>query len=116
MTGPSADQPTIEPVSIDVDREVGVTLTWADGHLAQVGLLQLRQNCPCAECRERRRAGQVVWPQRGSPEPLRLLNARLVGGYGIGFDWNDGHNTGIFTWDALRRWPEGWAKGTEPDR
>ena len=109
MTGTGADQAPVEPARIDVDREVGITLTWADGHVAQVGLLELRLNCPCAECRERRKAGEDVWPPRQSPEPLRLLDARLVGAYGIGFDWNDGHSTGIYTWDAFRRWPDGWA-------
>jgi DUF971 family protein len=93
-----------EPTSIDVDRHVGVTLTWPDGRQTQFGLLQLRVNCPCAECRERRRAGEPIWPRPGSPEPLQLLDARLTGGYGISFDWNDGHGTGIYTWDTLRRW------------
>ena len=109
MTGAGGDEAAIEPETIDVDREVGLSLAWADGHVAQVGLLELRLNCPCAECRERRQAGQVVWPGARSPEPLRLLDARLVGAYGIGFEWNDGHSTGIYTWEALRRWPEGWA-------
>ena len=87
-----------EPAAIDVDREVGMTLTWADGHVARFELAELRVNCPCAGCREQR---------PGSPQPLRLVDARLVGAYGIGFEWNDGHDTGIFTWDALRHWSGG---------
>jgi DUF971 family protein len=105
-----ADEPEelgTEPASIDVDRQVGMTLTWPDGHLARFELLELRLNCPCAGCRERRRTGEMVWPRPGAPEPLRLVDARLVGAYGIGFDWNDGHSTGIYTWDALRRWSGG---------
>jgi DUF971 family protein len=83
-----------------------MTLVWPDGHQAQLSLMELRLNCPCADCRTRRDAGEAPWPRAGSPEPLRLLDARLVGAYGIGLEWNDGHNTGIFSWDGLRRWSE----------
>jgi ATP-binding protein involved in chromosome partitioning len=97
-------EPGTEPASIDVDREVGVTLTWPDGRVDRFELLDLRVNCPCAECRERRRAHETVWPKPGSPEPLRLLDARLVGAFGMAFEWNDGHGTGIYTWDIFRAW------------
>jgi ATP-binding protein involved in chromosome partitioning len=100
------DPPPVEPTKIDVDRQEGVTITWADGRAARLGLVELRVNCPCAECRERRRAHEPIWPRGGSPAPLRLLDAHLVGAFGIGFDWNDGHGTGIYTWDALRRWSD----------
>jgi DUF971 family protein len=42
---------TPAPVTIDVDRDHGVTLTWADGTTSEFGLEELRQQCPCAECR-----------------------------------------------------------------
>jgi DUF971 family protein len=98
------DAPGTEPVSIDVDRQVGVTLTWPDGSVSRFELVDLRANCPCAECRERRRAGQPTWPQPTSPQPLLLDDARLIGAFGIAFDWNDGHHTGIYTWEILRAW------------
>jgi DUF971 family protein len=98
------DEPGTEPATVDIDRQVGVTLVWPDGHLVRLTLLDLRLNCPCAECRVRREEGGATWPRAGSPQPLRLLDARLVGAYGIAFDWNDGHRTGIYSWIALRRW------------
>jgi DUF971 family protein len=93
-----------EPAIIDVDREQGVTITWSNEEVANFGLLELRINCPCAECLERRHAGETVWPRAGVPEPLKLLDAGLVGAYGMSFEWNDGHRTGIYTWVTLRRW------------
>jgi DUF971 family protein len=93
-----------EPVSIDVDRQTAVTLTWPDGSVDRFELLDLRTNCPCAECRERRRAGEPIWPLPASPQPLVLDDAHLVGAFGIAFDWNDGHHTGIYTWETLRAW------------
>jgi DUF971 family protein len=101
------DRPAAEPVSVDVDRRSGVTVVWAGGERAAFDLRQLRVNCPCAECRERRRKGERVWPQATSPQPLRILDARLVGAFGICFDWNDGHGTGIYTWEVLQAWSAG---------
>ncbi len=97
--------PTTEPVApetIDIDRETGVTLTWADGVTRSFTLEALRQGCPCAECRTRRDRVQPVWPTASSPQPLRITDAELVGGWGLGITWNDGHRTGIFSWALLR--------------
>jgi DUF971 family protein len=92
---------TAAPRTIDVDRERGLTLTWADGTTNHFGLEELRLHCPCAECRNRRERNLPVWPQPTSPQPLRVVDAELVGAWGIGFTWNDGHTAGIFSWALL---------------
>jgi DUF971 family protein len=46
-----------------------------------------------------------VWPLPSSPRPLRIVDAELVGAWGINFTWNDRHSTGIFSWELLR--PDG---------
>jgi DUF971 family protein len=33
--------------------------------------------------------------------PLRIVDAELVGAWAIGFTWNDGHRTGIYSWELL---------------
>jgi DUF971 family protein len=99
MSGP-------EPTSVDVDRQQGVTITWRDGRQSRFELIELRVNCPCAECRQRRSDAQPIWPRAGAPEPLELLDADLVGAYGMSFQWNDGHHTGIYTWEVLDRWAD----------
>lgn len=58
------------PVTIDVERDRGVVLTWADGTTCRFGLEELRQHCPCAECRTRRQRNSPVWPPASSPRPL----------------------------------------------
>ena len=99
MTAPLA------PVTIDVDRDHGLTLTWADGTTSEFGLEELRQQCPCAECRTRRDRDLPVWPLPSSPQPLRIVDAKLIGAWGLGITWNDGHATGIYSWALLR--PDG---------
>nr|MBA2327462.1 DUF971 domain-containing protein [Actinomycetota bacterium] len=34
----------------------------------------------------------------------RIEDAELIGAWGITLRWNDGHSTGIFSWDLLRHW------------
>jgi DUF971 family protein len=92
------------PINVDVNREAGVTLTWADGSQTSYELEQLRTNCPCATCRGLRDRGQPAWPAPSSPLPLRIEGAELVGGWGVSFQWNDGHTTGIYSWEVLRAW------------
>lgn len=89
---------------IEVDRARAVTVTFDDGHVCTFGLAELRQGCPCATCRAWRDQGQDAWPRPGSPATLSIADAELVGAWGISFTWNDGHSTGIYPWDALRRW------------
>ena len=63
--------------------------------------------CPCAACRSLRDRGEQAWPRPASPQPLRLTDAALHGAWGLQLTWNDGHATGIFPFEALRRWSEG---------
>ena len=97
----AGDQPA---VTVDLDRRRGLTVRWPDGRARSFTLETLRVNCPCAACRGLRDKGQTVWPGPQAPQPLEALGAELVGNWGITITWNDGHSTGIFTWDVLRAW------------
>gem|GEM_PF-177525 len=93
-----------EPVDLEVNREEGVTIRFADGHVARIGLLELRQGCPCATCRSLRERGEEGWPRPGAPDPLRITDAQFHGAYALQITWNDGHRTGLYPFEALRRW------------
>ena len=99
-----------EPSQIEVVRDQSVTVTFGDGYVARFELMALRQGCPCATCRAQRDHGQPVGS--GQPVPLRVEDARLHGAWGLAITWNDGHATGIFPFELLRRWHEA---GIEPD-
>jgi DUF971 family protein len=96
-----------EPADIDVQRDASVTVTYRDGATARFYIEALRLGCPCATCRGLRDQGTVVWPRPGAPRPLRIEAAALHGAWGLAITWNDGHATGIFPFDALRRWHDG---------
>lgn len=81
-------------------------MTFLDGYEAFFAAEDLRTTCPCATCRDIRDAGGVAWPTPSSPLPLRIEDVRTVGAWGLGFLWNDGHDTGIFPFELLRRWSD----------
>ena len=101
MTAP--DDP-IRADKVDVERERGLTVVFGDGHECFFANDELRVGCPCASCRDLRSVGRVAW--EGEPGSITILNAELVGHWGISFAWSDGHGTGIFPFDSLREWCE----------
>ena len=93
-----------QPVAIDARREQGLlTIEWADGHRSEFTSVNLRWLCPCAFCRGE--AGAPGWldsvPEL-RPEQTQLVDLRLVGQDAIAPVWGDGHDTGYYSFEALR--------------
>ena len=107
---------TPDIATIDADRAaMELRLTWTDGVGGSLGLVAIRLACPCAGCRSARDQGREPWPEPNSPTPLALTSAELVGAWGRGITWNDGHSTGIYPFEALRRWVESGTVALPPD-
>jgi DUF971 family protein len=85
---------------VEASKETGVRITWEDGHVSRWDLAFLRGACGCATCHELRNAGKPVYI--AASDDLDVLEADLVGGYGISFHWSDHHKTGIYRWQDLR--------------
>ena len=90
----------------------GMEIDWEDGHRSHWNFAWLRDACPCATCVEEREQ-QHREPGVPKPRPKQLLqmyepparpaSAHAVGRYAIQFNWQDGHSSGIYSWDFLRR-------------
>ncbi len=81
-----------------------LTIEWSDGHKGAYPYRYLRDKCPCATCTESgppRAAAPNLLPILGV-KPLKPLRAELVGRYALQIHWNDGHSTGIYSFDFLR--------------
>lgn len=113
-TEPELPRDAVTPVRVRVLQSSGqgMEIDWKDGHRSRWSFVWLRQACPCATCHEEREAQgrQPGEPKQKSAsllplyqEPPRPLSSRPVGNYAIAFDWNDGHASGIYSWDYLRR-------------
>jgi DUF971 family protein len=99
-----------EPEHIAISKSKGIQIDWKDGHHSKYSLGYLRDECPCATCT----GAHGTEPQKSdysapaAPFPmfkptLKMLNVEAVGHYAIRIEWSDGHNTGIYSFDHLRK-------------
>jgi len=83
-----------------------LAIKWDDGRESFVRLEKLRRHCPCAGCKgERDIMGNLYkGPEKTlSPLAFQLVRIGMVGGYAVQPFWADGHATGLFSFDYLRR-------------
>ncbi len=99
---------TYTPTNITLDKTKGILeITWDDGLQSQYPLSQLREACPCVECRG---GHQFMGLEHAPDDILKLTPVRSyavtglspIGNYAIQPTWDDGHATGIYTWEYLR--------------
>lgn len=102
------------PKHLDLNREKGLTVEWTDGSKSCFSVGYLRKMSPSAEQRELReemaRNPLAVLPASataGGDAPLTAVRAELVGNYAVRITFSDGHDTGIYSWDFLRRIDDG---------
>ncbi|MBK9167384.1 MAG: DUF971 domain-containing protein [Bryobacterales bacterium] len=97
-----------DPEHISISKSKGIHIDWKDGHRSEYGLKYLRHHCPCATCTGAHGTPPQAPPIESSPfqmyqPPLRILSVEPVGSYAIRIAWSDGHSTGIYSYDHLRR-------------
>ncbi len=99
---------TDKPRHLDLKKDDGLTVHWAGGGTSYYPVAYLRRMSPSAEARMLREQlasnPLTVLPgsAAGGKEPLRAVNAELVGNYAIRIRFSDGHDTGIYSWSYLR--------------
>jgi len=94
----------LTPLDVAVSRSRATcTITWSDRSEQIITLADLRRLCPCSLCADQREksAGQALVVLSGPEPSAQLLGLERVGGYAIRFQWADGHNSGIYTYDYL---------------
>jgi DUF971 family protein len=96
------------PIRLDLKKDKGLTVEWADGATSYYSIAYLRRMSPSAEARalrdemERNPLTVLPSPRSGNSGPLQADSAELVGQYAIRIRFSDGHDTGIYSWDYLR--------------
>ena len=79
-------------------------IQWKDSHHSELSYRLLREKCPCARC-DATRSGKDpfhILPANNFLENLHLVDIQQVGRYAVRLVWNDGHRTGIYTFQFLR--------------
>ncbi len=92
------------PISFLLDDEKRqLILTWSDEHESIHNWEALRWACPCAWCAgEGGQPGMLQNKKSLTIEETTLVNIEPVGRYGLMPTWEDGHHTGIYTYEKLR--------------
>jgi len=78
-----------------------LSIRWADGHVDDLDVRDLRLACPCALCVEEM-SGRALLDPASVPADVLPRKVTSVGTYAMIVDWSDGHGTGIYTYGYLR--------------
>jgi DUF971 family protein len=105
-------------VKVHVTSGTGIDIVWSDTHKSHFDFAYLRDECPCAMCNDER-LKKIASEESYHDKPPTLAlaaspllpmfkpkivakAAHAVGNYALQIDFNDGHATGIYSFDFLR--------------
>ena len=109
-----------DPEHIAISKSRGINIDWKDAHHSTYDLVYLRDHCPCAACTgahgttPRPKAGeQKANPFQMYTRKLKMDEVESIGNYAIRIQWSDGHGSGIYSFEHLRKiCPCGECKGS----
>ena len=90
-----------------------LAITWQDGSVGYISWMKLREACPCAACNEdRHRITAPLAKPSSTGFSLTVLHTvpgnqqkpkslKPLGNYAYKITWDDGHDTGIYTFEFL---------------
>jgi ATP-binding protein involved in chromosome partitioning len=78
-----------------------LSVLWEDGHRNDFDVRDLRLACRCALCVEEMSGRPLLDPKSVRPD-VSPRTITSVGNYAITINWNDGHSTGIYSFEHLR--------------
>jgi DUF971 family protein len=76
-------------------------VTWPDDRVDRLPYRLIRSECPCASCRNEWTGARMLDPNSIRSD-LKLVGLENIGTYAIQPAWNDGHGSGLFSWETLR--------------
>ena len=99
----------LQPTGFDLDPG-SLRIRWSDGSQTSHSMARLRRECPCASCRAERdklespkglSSLRVIQSSTPAVTEAQILQVQPVGRYALAFHWNDGHQTGIYSYQSL---------------
>lgn len=90
------------PSKIQKIEDEELKVVWEDGHESEWTFRLLRQICPCALCRDEFTGRRILDPD-SVVKDLRASSAEKVGNYALGFRFSDGHASGVYSFEMLRK-------------
>lgn len=98
----------VYPTRLERTDDRRLLIEWSDGRTLAYPVATLREACPCATCREKRKEpppppNQLTVISPAEAQPLDITGMRPVGNYAYNIAFSDGHDTGIFPFELLRQ-------------
>ncbi len=98
--------PEITPTEVGPNADgTRLQITWKDGAGSLFTPRALRILCPCAGCVDERTGERILVPEM-VPGDVYPTAIHYVGRYALRFVWSDGHSTGIYPFEYLRKWAD----------
>lgn len=93
-----------------------IAIKWDDGRESFIPLDVLRRACPCASCKGEMDIFGTLY--KGPDKPITSSSTQLtrlayIGGYALQPTWADGHHTGLFSYEYLRKIGDALEQGTQ---
>lgn len=92
----------IEPSRIVEESDSELAIEWSDGTETKYNAAELRRACPCAGCIDEW-TGRKTLDDRSVSDDLSFKHISIVGRYALNFHFSDGHETGIFSFNYLKK-------------
>jgi DUF971 family protein len=92
----------IAPTGIYKKGTDALAVDWNDGTRSSFPVRDLRLSCPCAVC-VNEWTGEKMLDESRIPKDVRPLKLFSVGRYAMAIHWSDGHKTGIYSFDYLKK-------------
>lgn len=91
------------PQAVRAHQDDGILeIRWPSGLVHFYPYKFLRGHCPCAECVDES-TGIRTLDLDSISDQIRPMHLSFSGNYALKIHWNDGHQTGLYTWDHLER-------------
>jgi DUF971 family protein len=96
----------MKPLKINKSTDGQLVIIWDDGYETRYKIDYLRNQCPCASCQGETVLFHTHKPVKSDtalPGKYELNKIEQVGNYAIQIIWKDGHDSGIYSWEYLRK-------------
>jgi DUF971 family protein len=91
----------IEPRQIVEESDSEISINWSDDTETIFNAANLRRKCPCAGCINEW-TGEKILKTDSIEDDLSFSTISIVGRYALNFQFSDGHDTGIYSFQYLK--------------
>ena len=90
------------PTKIEQHDSRTLRIAWSDDAESLIDVRALRLACGCANCVDEW-SGEALLAPESVDADVSPVGIQSVGRYAIQIDWSDGHNTGIYPFERIRK-------------